>query len=431
MLHNSVETVSDQQIGTEIEDVAALVRDLQQADGAAAVPAADALDVEPLTQPDAKPRGFQIKATTRPQWPAADQQGAGLAPPKPLPKRPTGRFFIGAILLVICLTVGWLVWDAFLGVAAYGIIKGDTLNVCAPFDGEVAALHVWEGQPVIRGDLLLSLRSRDLERELARLQDELSVEQARLDSDSAKQLWESQAHAAEYFEMFGLLQKHREEQRRLQADVDRMEQLKDPTIIPLQEQDRMRFALAGQKELVAKMSVAIEELRKRTEAEGQPDPAKESVQLKPTLARVAYLKSEIARLHQQLQEGELRSPCDGVVVRRHVAVGQRLTRMTNALDVVDRNSLFVELFVPQDDANSVDSGKTLSISVESLNTSVKCVVETGRECFEPAPAAIRRYYKSDEPLLPVVLRPQVDATEQPLRIGAVARLTLMQSYGWQ
>lgn len=105
--------------------------------------------------------------------------------------------------------------------------------------------------------------------------------------------------------------------------------------------------------------------------------------------------------------------------------------MTNVLDVVDRDSLFVELFVPQDDANSIAQGKPLHVSVESLDASVKCVVETGRECFEPAPAAIRRYYKSDEPLLPVVLRPETNSSEQPLRIGAVTRLTLLQSYGWQ
>lgn len=431
MTHNSVKTAATNDVGAAIENVEALVRDLQQTEAAPTAPAADAISIAPAMQPDAKPRGFQTKATTRPQWPAADQQGPGLSSPKPLPKRPTGRFFIGAILLFICLTVGWLIWDTFIGVAAYGVVKGDTLNICVPFDGEIAHLHVKEGQSVSRGDLLLTLRSPDLERELARLKDELSVEQAKLDSDSAKQLWESQAHAAEYFEMFGLLQKHREEQSRLQSDVDRMDQLKDPTIIPLQEQDRMRFALAGQNELVAKMSVAIEELRKRTEAEGQPDPSKESVQLKPTLARVAYLKSEISRLNQQLQEGELRSPCNGVVVRRHVAVGQRTTRMTNVLDVVDRDSLYVELFMPQDDANSVAQGKPLNVSVESHDSSVKCVIETGRECFEPAPPAIRRYYKSDEPLLPVVLRPNAISTDQPLRIGAMTRLTLLQSYGWQ
>gem|GEM_PF-1027011 len=429
MSHNSVEPVADQQVVAAIENVEALVRDLQPSQSATTSP--DVQNVEPSLLSDAKPRGFQTKATTRPQWPTAEQQGIGFVAPKPLPKRPTGRFFIGGILLVVCLTIGWLVWDTFLGVAAYGLVKGDTLNVCAPFDGEVAALHVWEGQSVARGDLLLSLRSPDLERELARLKDELAIEDAKLASDSAKQLWESQAHAAEYFEMFGLLQKHREEQSRLQADVDRMEQLRDPTIIPLQEQDRLRFALAGQKELVAKMSFAIDELRKRTESEGQPDPMKGSVQLQPTMARVAYLKSEIARCEQQLQEGEVRSPCDGVVVRRHVAVGQRLTRMSPALDVVDRNSLFVELFMSQDDANSVEAGQTLSISVESLDGPVKCVMETGRECFEPAPAPIRRYYKSDEPLFPVVLRPHSTSSEQPLRIGAVTRLTLLQSYGWQ
>lgn len=444
MLNSSSESSTEQSVGAVIQNVEALVRDLQQAEGsitspdcssASGIPGSDIADLQqsaggPAPTLDARPRGFQVKATARPQWPAADQQGAGLAPPKPLPKRPTGRFFIGSILLFVCLTIAWLIWDAFLGVAAYGVVKGDTLNVSASFDGELTQIFVKEGQTVARGDLLATLRSCDFERELARLKDELVVEQARLDADSAKQLWESQAHAAEYFEMFGLLQKHREELSRLQRDVDRMDQIKDPTIIPLQEQDRMRFALAGQQELVEKMTAAIGELRKRTEAEGQPTPEDESVQLKPTLARVAYLKGEIARFEQQLREGELRSPCNGVVVRRHAAVGQRVTRMTTVLDVVDRDSLFVELFMPQDDVGSVKNGKELSISIESLG-SVKCVIETGRECFEPAPNSICRFYKRDEPLLPVVLKPQLASSEQPLRIGAVTKLTLLQSYGWQ
>ena len=158
-----------------------------------------------------------------------------------------------------------MVWDSFLGVAAYGTVTGDTLRVTAPWAGFVQKLEVEEGQTVRKGQLLATMHSLDLERQLAQLDDELRVERARLDGEKARLRWDSQSHAAEYFELWGALLKNKEDLSRLRNDLERAQSVRDKSIIPQQEMDRLIFAEAGQREMVEKMSQALNELRHRVE----------------------------------------------------------------------------------------------------------------------------------------------------------------------
>jgi hypothetical protein len=106
------------------------------------------------------PRGFQSSFVAQPQWPRdADADSPGFSQPKPMPKRPKGRFLIGAMLFAICCSVGWAIWDSFVGVAAYGVMTGDTLRVAAPWDGQLKEIHVAEGESVEAGQLLATVVS--------------------------------------------------------------------------------------------------------------------------------------------------------------------------------------------------------------------------------------------------------------------------------
>ena len=70
-----------------------------------------------------------------------------------MPKRPQGRFLVGAIFSTVVGTILLMVWNSFLGVAAYGTVTGD--------------------QVVDKGQLLATMHSLDLERQLAQIADEL------------------------------------------------------------------------------------------------------------------------------------------------------------------------------------------------------------------------------------------------------------------
>lgn len=164
----------------------------------AAAPEDVAATTVATTTPSAvpRPRGIQSEFAAQAPWPPGGQAGPGLSPPKPMPKRPQGRILVGAIL--------WMVWDSFIGVAAYGVVTGDTLRVTAPWDGVVQEVLVEEGQVVQKGQLLVLMHSFELERRQAQIEEELRVERARLDGEKARLRWDSQSHAAEYFELWGL-----------------------------------------------------------------------------------------------------------------------------------------------------------------------------------------------------------------------------------
>lgn len=377
-----------------------------------------------------KPRGFQAEFATQAPWPPGGECGPGLSPPKPMPKRPQGRFIVGAIFSTVVGTIALMVWNSFLGVAAYGTVTGDTLRVTSPWAGFVHELTVQEGQAVKQGQLLATMHSLNLERQLGQIEDELRVERARLDGEKVRLRWVAQSHAAEYFELWGALLKNKEDLRRVRNDLERAQSVRDKTVIPQQEMDRLTFAESGQQEMVEKMAQALEELRHRVEDK----PTNEQTasgngrsldQLRPILARIDALEASRSRLVDQLEEGRLLSPVDGVVVRCDQAVGQTLGQLETVLELVDSNSLMATLYVQQDDSHSLTPGTRVTVTVEPLSQPVSCRVVSSRERFESAPESVERYYRKGEPLLPVVLQPEVGERDRGImRHGAIVQ------FGW-
>ena len=399
--------------------------------------------VRSLTEQDVRqppqtagPRGFQSSFSTEAPWPANGQQSAGYHQPKPMPKRPKGRFLVGSILATIVGLIFFAIWDAFLGVVAYGVVTGDTLRVCAPFDGVITQLVVEEGDYVQQGDVLAYVKSPALERQLSQLRDELLEAEARLQSESARLKWESQTHAAEYFELWGSLLRNREELTRMQRDLARINRLKDPLIIPAQEMDAMNFSAAGQMAMVKKLEDALIELRKRAELDSDATANEELLQLRPTLVRMESLRSSIRRLEENLEEGRLVSPVTGLVARCEHPDGQQVALMEVLVEVVDAGSLKTKLFVQQNDSRGVQPGTEFGVRIDPLKTPVRCQVVASSERFEPAPLSIQRYYRSDEPLLPVILKMELsDADRREVRLGAVTQLQLLSQWketvtGW-
>ncbi len=377
-----------------------------------------------------KPRGFQADFATQAPWPPGGEAGPGLSPPKPMPKRPQGRFLVGAIFSTVVGTILMMVWNSFLGVAAYGTVTGDTLRVTTPWAGVVLDIAVEEGQAVKKGQLLATMHSLDLERQLAQIEDELRVEHARLDGEKARLRWDSQSHAAEYFELWGSLLKNKEDLNRLRNDLERAQSVRDKAIIPEQEIDRLVFSEAGQREMVEKMTQALEELRHRVEEKPTNEKTTSNdgrslEQLRPILARIDALEASRSRLVDQLEEGRLLSPVDGVVVQCDQAAGQSLGQLETVLELVDSNSLQATLYVQQDASQSLTPGTRVTVTVEPLSQPVACRVISSRERFESAPESLERYYRKGEPLLPVVLQPEIGERDRGImRHGAIVR------FGW-
>src|SRR6202023_131158 len=130
--------------------------------------------------------------------------------PIPLPKRPKGRWFIGVLLLGSCAYFGWQVYDGFFRYQAYGVVKGRILQLSPPWQGELAAFHVREGDTVRQGQALLTMDNAEMRQQLSALSDELVSAQADLEAEAAKLRWQAAFHLdqskggrARYYEMWG------------------------------------------------------------------------------------------------------------------------------------------------------------------------------------------------------------------------------------
>ena len=106
---------------------------------------------------------------------------------------------------------------------------------------------MFEGQSVVKGELLVTLESIELSRELDRLKDELSLENAKLESETVRLRHEHQSENAAYLQLWGSLQKNREELLRLQSDLVRIQKVKESHVVTGQEYDRLAFLESGQR----------------------------------------------------------------------------------------------------------------------------------------------------------------------------------------
>ncbi|MEQ1831308.1 MAG: HlyD family efflux transporter periplasmic adaptor subunit, partial [Pirellula sp.] len=277
------------------------------------------------------------------------------------------------------------------------------------------------------GEMLVTLDSTELARELDRLHDEMRLERAKLESETVRIRHEHQSQNAQYLQLWGTLQKNVEDLSRLQRELGRIQTVKDSKVITAQELDRLVFMESGQRKLVEKLTAAVDELRNRSADGAFSEEPSATQQIKPTLARIEYLEGQIRRTQDRIREGELRSCVDGLVVRRHAAVGQVVSRMDSIMDVTVQDSVHIELFVRQDDVETFSIGKQLAVSVEPFNHAVMCTIVGHRGQYENAPNSIVRYYASQQMLMPIILKPDDKECSSLLSVGSIVKLKLLEN----
>jgi multidrug resistance efflux pump len=382
----------------------------------------------PTRPPELGPRSFPAAFPPEAVRQASDAASKPAARPTPLPKRPKGRLFVGAILVTVCVVAGYAVWDSLLRYRAYGTITGRLLSVSAPWDGQVSRLHVREGDRVRQGQLLVTLENVDLAQRVDRLGDELAMAQANLDAEISRLRWESHENAdrsgravADYYEKWGELLHEQSELAQLQPSVERVEKLNEQRAVTQEEREKIRYEEYGQRQKVDKLITAVDELGERARRVGSP--VEESVQLKPRFVAIENLQSELGRLRELLDQGRLRSPVNGLVVTRFRFTGETARQLEPVLQVLEEGSLELVLYLQQKDADLFAVGSQTTLVVDPYPQQVACRVVRLGEQLEAAPESIRRYYRSGETLLPVYLEPRQEFTQwMALRVGGVVEL---------
>lgn len=358
--------------------------------------------------------------------------GAGDPPPvparlTPVAQTPKGRWFLGSLVLALVGVGAHRLWNAFLRYQAYGVVIGREVQVSPPWNGEVEAVHVREGDKVRQGDLLCSLSNLELAQDRTRLQDELRIAQADLSAELARarldeneQRERTHKSLAEYYAAWAELLEEQTHADMLQQSLERQLKLFQSAIISEESFAELREQASGQTDKVDQLRRALEELRERADLDSSGTGAE---RLRPFALRIELLQSDLERLAARAQQGELRAPVNGTIVRRECFVGEQASMERALLWILDEGSEEIQLFVSQQQAATLAPGQELVLEVEPNAQPVHCRVVALGDAYTLPPPGVGRFTIPGEMFLPVRLQP-LHAAEDALilRIGALAKL---------
>ena len=371
-----------------------------------------------------------FRFTTRRDQPAGPGSTAPVSPPAGPPKtRPRGRFLIALLMLLACSVGVATVWESLIRYRAYGVVTGRIIHVGVPMDGVLTSVHVSEGQTVQQDAQLAKVVDIEFEQQLARVSDELRVAEATLQAEIARVQWQSHVEEtemtksiAELFESAGRMHSENGSLNvlRYQLGLNRELHQKHASL----EADLTTFEIQekAKKEELDSIEQAIVVLKQRAER-AVSSPRLGAEQIQPMIAKSDMLLNEISRLRERIAQGELRSPVNGTVLRRHQMAGECVKSHDPLFSVIEESSMEVEVYLPQHISGAYKVGDTIKLKIEPIEELVPCeVVSIGVEHRKP-PENIEVFYRSNVRLLPIRVKPLAPyADGRKLSVGSVAKL---------
>ena len=342
---------------------------------------------------------------------AGPPPAAALRSAPPMKKRSKGNSFLSLIFLAAFIALGYTIWSSLLQYQSYGVIEGRVITVAAPWDGSIYNWQVRDGEEVTQGQVLAVINNIDMQHQLETLGDELTMNQALLDAEISKIQFESkqrseqsQKTVAEYHETYGNLLSEKEKYKELDRKFKRTRKLLKTHNVSRSQYEEEFFRLAGQKKKIQQLTETVEILKYRSR-QSNDGVDNGSPRLAPILAQIELSKSEIGRLRERIAQGQIKSPVNGRVSKRHRLIGESAKSGEVVIDVLEENSIQAVLYVPQSVVEDYEIGKTVEISLEPYKQKIECTVERFGDRFETAPASIERFYHINQALLPVYLTP--------------------------
>lgn len=279
---------------------------------------------------------------------------------------------------------------------------GNRRTITTPIPGTIETIHpaIQPGVMVKRGQVIATLRSRELEREIVQVQQEIAVANQQIEEQARKQVQaESEVKAAiatsRALEQQSVLAKQIAQAaipsqiQELQSTIDskqklltsaerelqRYEMLVGEGAIALATRDKVqreRDAIAGEAK-TAQQSLAsiqqklhneaqtaeIQAFRQAAQVAAEQQVAASERPMQAMSDRSVQLQQRLAKLQQDQQRLVLRASIDGVVITPDFALklGRELKPEQSLLEIVNLNELTGYVEVDEQDINYVQNGK--------------------------------------------------------------------------
>ncbi|TWU05131.1 multidrug resistance protein MdtN [Symmachiella macrocystis] len=383
----------------------------------------------PPNPPDSAPqfRGYQYTGTAIPKQ-TAENSPQPQADAHPTPVRPRGRLLTGLLLLGMIGFGSWQVWSTFFRFSAYGIVDSHRVQVSAPIQGTVQSVHARLGETLRQGQLILTINNVELEHQLEQTRDELGIEQARLSAETAKMNWqmrnqqlENDEAIADYYEAWARLESEVADQKAMEKRLARAEGLHKSGVLTSDQYEELFYERQGADEKIKKRRDALQAWR--TRAEGAVKAGMSTDHIDPILARIDSLQAQSTRIEELIRQCEVRSPVNGRLTKWDLRTGEFAKQGDALFSIVEEESEYVKLFLPQAARDRFAIGDTVNIEIRPHTETIACVVERVADEFSRAPAQIETFYAPHEQLIAIELRPVHTVFEAiGVRSGAQVRL---------
>lgn len=354
-----------------------------------------------------------------------------------MPKRNKGRLFVGTIFLAFVSVVGYFCWTTFVQYRAWGIIHGRIITVSAPWNGIVINWQVKDGELVQQGQPLAEISNLAMRHDLESLIDRLKLTQAKLEAETSKLKFEkqnlettTQQALADYLQLSGELQAQEAKLTDLDRQLTRARKLIKSKNLSQQKYDELYYEFIGQQRRIAKTRDAVEVLRERTRLAKRDQGYDWQQQIQPLLAEIKTTESEIKRIQEKIQLGRLVAPVSGRITRRLVLTGESVDLNEHVVEILEDNSTEAILFVPQKMGDQFAVGDIVELELEPYSENLQGEITRLGDQFLPPPNQIKRFYASEEVLLPVHLRPLPEYEQfMSFRINGTIKLPIKWDQG--
>jgi len=258
---------------------------------------------------------------------------------------------------------------------ASGIVEGDETEVAPKIPGRVARLFVKEGDKVEKGALIALMDSQEIEARVkeARAQTERlkrEVEKAKAALELTREVVKRKIQAAQA----GLkaaeaqLQGAKAQWVRWRKDWERFRILRERGVI---SQKRMDEVDAGYKSAKAQMEGRREEVARARAAlkealAGTKEITLRAKELEALSSAYNAAKANLKAAQARLDDTRIYAPIEGWVVEKLVEEGEVVTAGTPLIILVDLNSLYLKVYLPETQIGKVVLGQRARIYVDTF-----------------------------------------------------------------
>ena len=241
-------------------------------------------------------------------------------------------------------------------VAGPGLVepRSESIRVSAQIGGKIERVLVEEGDTVASGEVFAELANDDFRARVASAEAELAAREA-----DARRV-ENGARGEERREAGAELRQAEADLAHAQADHARSQELFDEKVISRAEMDRAEQALRT----AAAHTDALRERRALVEADAREEDRARA------RADVALARARLSEARAMLDKTVVRSPIDGVVLRRHAKPGESVSTQFDSpvVTLADRSSVRVRMDVDETDIARIRVGQAAFVTADAFGT---------------------------------------------------------------